>query len=128
MAPVKKKKDQPQFARLSLTYIGFASAVKISFLISVIIAIFTLAITLIGWGYLNASGIMKPVAATVASVAADGKSPLLTEFSLGNVVLFALLVAILQIIVISLLGGIFSVLYNLAAVATGGWKLKFLQE
>lgn len=128
MAPTKKTKAQPKIARLSLTHIGFVPAVKISFLVSLIVAVFTILLTIIGWVYLSGSPLMKTVSSTVASVSPDGHSPLLTEFSLGNVILFALVVALLQIIVISVLGGLFSVLYNFAAVVTGGWSLKFVND
>lgn len=121
-------KKQASITVMRLTHIGVISAMKIGFLCSLITSLLTGIGIVVAWGLLTSHGILKSFSGVISSVATDSDSSWLHEFSLGNVLGFTALVMLLQIVVCSLLGGLFAVGYNLAAITADGWKLRFTNK
>jgi hypothetical protein len=110
--------------RLKLVYIDFWSAVKLSFLIALCLGIVTIVATFLVFTVLNGTGIFVKVDALYADIAGSS-ADLASILSIGNVMGFAVVVAILNTVVITALGAVYAVLYNLSVKITGGLLVGF---
>jgi hypothetical protein len=110
--------------RLKLVYIDFWSSVKLSFLVAICLAVVTIVATFLIFTVLNQTGLFDKANALYTDIA--GSSADLKSFlSIGNVMGFAVIVAVLNTVVITALGAIFAVLYNLSVKITGGVLVGF---
>lgn len=117
----KSQKPTPtKQVRLKLVYIDFWSAVKVSFLVSVCGAVLLLVSTLLVWIVLNAVGVIQDIDALFADITGQDVATLASIFSLGQVMLFASIVAILNLVGGTAIGAISALLYNLSVRITGG--------
>jgi hypothetical protein len=122
-----KKSARPNSAkqvRLKLVYIDFWSAVKLSFLIAVCMAVITLVATFLVWTVLNQTDVFGQVNELTTDIA-GGTTEILTFVQLANVMGFAAIVALLNLIVITALGAVFALLYNTSVKITGGLLVGF---
>jgi hypothetical protein len=110
--------------RLKLVYIDFWSAVKLSFLVAICGAILLLVATLFVWIVLNAQGVIAQIDSVFSDILGEDAG-LVSLFSLGQVMLFATIVAILNIVVCTAIGAISALLYNLMVRMTGGLLVGF---
>lgn len=122
----KKSNRRPSSkqVRLKLVYIDFWSSVKLSFLIAICLAIVTIVATFLIFTVLNQTGVFDS-ANTLYTDIAGSSSDLKRIFSVGNVMGFAVVVAVLNTVVVTVLGAIFAVLYNLSVKITGGLLVGF---
>ena len=116
---------QKKRATMRLVYIDFWSSLKISFLVSIIVAAITVGVGLGVWWLLDRFGVVGSVSAFLADIAGDQGAALVAGLTFSNVMTFTLVVALLEVIVVSALGAIFAALYNLAVHVVGGWKVTF---
>ncbi|MCI4659222.1 DUF3566 domain-containing protein [Cryobacterium algoricola] len=110
--------------RLKLVYIDFWSAVKLSFLIALCLGIVTIVATFLIFTVLNGTGIFGKIDTLYADIAGSS-SDLASILSIGNVMGFAVVVAVLNTVVITALGAVYAVLYNLSVKITGGLLVGF---
>lgn len=118
--PVKTKQ-----VRLKLVYVDFWSTVKLSFLIALAIGIVTVVATFLVYVILARLGIFNTIDTLLQEVLGDQKFTLQDTLSIGQVMLFAIIVAILNIVIGTVLGAIAAVLYNLSVRITGGLLVGF---
>lgn len=111
--------------RLKLVYIDFWSAVKLSFLVAICGAILLLVATLFVWIVLNSLGVIQQVDSVFADIIGDEATSLEAVFSLAQVMFFASIVAVLNIIGGTAMGAISALLYNLSVRLTGGLLVGF---
>jgi hypothetical protein len=110
--------------RLKLVYIDFWSAVKLSFLIALCLAIVTIVASFLIFTLLNGLGIFDRIDELYTDIAGSS-SDLKSILSIGNVMGFAVVVAVLNTVVITALGAVYAVLYNLSVKITGGLLVGF---
>jgi hypothetical protein len=110
--------------RLKLVYVDFWSTVKLSFLVAVSLGIVLLVSTILVYLVLQSTGVFTLLDSVLTDVLSDGFS-VAENFSLGTVATFALVVAVLNIVVGTALGAISSILYNLSVRLTGGLLVGF---
>ncbi|MET4637923.1 DUF3566 domain-containing protein [Mycetocola sp. 2940] len=110
--------------RLKLVYIDFWSAVKLSFLVAVALAIVTIVVFFLVYTVLEQTNIFDQVNGLYKDVAGVGQD-LTAIFNLGRVMGFAVVVAILNLIVVTALGALCAALYNLSVKITGGLLVGF---
>ena len=91
--------------RLKLVYIDFWSAVKLSFLVAICGAILLLVATLFVWIVLNSLGVIEQVDSVFSDIIGDEATSLASIFSLGQVMFFASIVAVLNIVGGTAIGG-----------------------
>jgi hypothetical protein len=124
-----QRKSQRQVAtkqvRLKLVYIDFWSAVKLSFLVAVSLGIILVVATIFIWIVLNSTGIFGSLDRIFVDILGDPTFSVATTFSLGQVAIFSLVVAVLNIVVGTALGAIASMLYNFSVRLTGGLLVGF---
>jgi hypothetical protein len=124
-----QRKSQRQVAtkqvRLRLVYIDFWSAVKLSFLVAVVLGIVLLVATMLIWVVLNSTGIFGDLDDVLRDILGQPEFTIASSFSLLQVLLFAFIVAILNVVIGTALGAIASILYNFSVRLTGGLLVGF---
>ena len=113
--------------RLRLVYIDFWSSLKLSFLLALALAIVMIVVTFLVHTVLTTTDIFDTVDSLMKQLAgpdADGIS-LKEMLSLQTVMGFAVVVAVLNTVVVTVLGAVVALLYNLSVKITGGLLLGF---
>ena len=111
--------------RLKLVYIDFWSAIKLSFLVTVTLGIILVVVTFLVWTVLNSLGIFADLDTTLGDILGEGTFRLIDTFSLPQVMLFSLVVALLNMVAGTVLGAIGALLYNFSVKLTGGLLVGF---
>jgi hypothetical protein len=111
--------------RLKLVYIDFWSAVKLSFLIAITLGIILIVASMLVWVVLDGTGIFDSLNKLLREILAKPDFSVTTSFSLGQVGLFAVVVAIINTVVGTALGAITAMLYNFSVRITGGLLVGF---
>jgi hypothetical protein len=125
---LQRKSQRPvatKQVRLKLVYVDFWSAVKLSFLVAVSLGIVLVVATILVYLVLQSTNIFSTLDKTLAEILGDDSFSITDSFSLVQVSLFSVVVAILNIIVGTALGAITSVLYNFSVRITGGLLVGF---
>ena len=124
-----QRKQQRQVStkqvRLKLVYIDFWSAVKLSFLLAIACGVVLVVATIFVWIVLNQTGIFEDLDAILIDLLGDENFSIAASFSLLQVTLFALIVALLNTVVGTALGAIAAMLYNFSVRITGGLLVGF---
>ncbi len=124
LANKSSHKTSAKQVRLRLVYVDFWSAVKLSFLAAVALAIVTVVTFFLLYLIVQTTGIVTRVDELFQSISDGGAS--LTQFvGLPQVMAFAAIVAILNLIVVTVLGAVIAGIYNLAVKVTGGLLVGF---
>ena len=124
LAKKSTKRTSTKQVRLKLVYVDFWSAVKLSFLVAVALAVVTIVVFFLVYTVLDQTNIFDQVNGLYKDVAGVGND-LLAIFNLGRVMGFAVVVAILNLIVVTALGALCAALYNLSVKITGGLLVGF---
>jgi hypothetical protein len=124
LAKKSTKRTSTKQVRLKLVYIDFWSAVKLSFLVAVALAVVTIVVFFLVYTVLDQTNIFDQVNGLYKDVAGVGND-LMAIFNLGRVMGFAVVVAILNLIVVTALGALCAALYNLSVKITGGLLVGF---
>ena len=124
LARKSNRKPPAKQVRLRLVYIDFWSAVKLSFIVAVCLAVINIVATRLIYTVLNSTGIFDQVNNLVRDVAGSS-GDLSSILSLGNVMGFAVVASLLNLVVTTALGAIIAVLYNLSVKITGGILVGF---
>jgi hypothetical protein len=119
------KRPTSKQVRLKLVYVDFWSAVKVSFLAGLAMAIIGIVATFLLWTVLTQTGVFKQIAELFQSIGGQSSSGLLDAVGLGNVMSFSIIVGILDLIVVTALGAVIALLYNLSVKITGGLLVGF---
>jgi hypothetical protein len=125
---LQRKSQRPvatKQVRLKLVYVDFWSAVKLSFLVAVSLGVVLVVATVLVYLVLQSTGIFTQLDDLLIDVLSDPDFSITDSFSLASVSLFAVIVAILNIVVGTALGAILSVLYNFSVRITGGLLVGF---
>ena len=111
--------------RLKLVYLDFWSVVKLSFLIWLCLGIVLVVATILIWVVLFSTGVFGKLDTAFQDILSDPNFHVASSFGLPQVALFALIIAILNVVVGTVLAAIASLLYNLSVRFTGGLLVGF---
>ena len=124
-----QRKDQRQTTsrqvRLKLVYLDFWSVVKLSFLVWLCLGIVLVVATALIWIVLNSTGVFATLNETLPDILGQDNFRIEDSFGLSQVVVFALVVALLNTVAGTFLGAIAAILYNLSVRFTGGLLVGF---
>ncbi len=124
-----QRKEQRKVAtkqvRLKLVYLDFWSVVKLSFLVWLCLGIALVVASVLVWIVLNSTGIFVQLDDTLQDILVDETFHVADTFGLIQVTVFALIVALLNTVVGTVLGAISALLYNLSVRFTGGLLVGF---
>ena len=117
-------------ARLYLSRIDPWAVLKTAFVISIGLAIVIVVAIILVWGILAALGIFSTVNEAVESVAGSSSSVFDIEefFSFGRVLGSALVLAVLNVVLVTLLACLFAFMYNLTVPFTRGIEVTLTEE
>jgi hypothetical protein len=125
LARKSTRKPNAKQVRLKLVYIDFWSAVKLAFLVGICLAVIAIVGMFLIWTMLNQFQIFDKLDSVFKDISGTGGSSLKSIVGLGNVMGFSIIVAILDIVVTTVLGAVFALLYNLSVKITGGLLVGF---
>ena len=124
LAGKSNRKPPAKQVRLRLVYIDFWSAVKLSFLVAVCLAVVNIVASFLVFTIVQSTGLFENLNSLVQYVAGAG-TDLRSILSIGNVMGFAIVVSLLNLVVTTALGAVVAVLYNLSVKITGGILVGF---
>jgi hypothetical protein len=124
LAKKSSRKTSAKQVRLRLVYIDFWSAVKLSFLAAVAIAVVTLVAFFLIYGVISATGLIGKMDSLFKSFT-DGAASLSQFFGLPQVMAVGSIIAILNLVVVTVMGAVVAGIYNLAVKITGGLLVGF---
>jgi hypothetical protein len=116
---------QTKQVRLKLVYVDFWSAVKLSFLIAVVLGIILIVASILVWLVLDTTGIFGSLNSLLQEILNQKDFNITSTFSLPTIALFAFIIAILDVVVGTALGAITALLYNFSVRITGGLLVGF---
>ncbi|MDT0202407.1 DUF3566 domain-containing protein [Nocardioides sp. AE5] len=122
---------QPRRARLRLTRVDPWSVMKAAFLLSVAFGIVTVVAVTIVWSVLGTAGVWDSVNQMVHDViGGDETSDFDIENYLGmsRVLGFTMLVAVLDVVLLTAMATLGAFLYNMAAALLGGVELTLAED
>ncbi|UYO97158.1 DUF3566 domain-containing protein [Microbacterium sp. M28] len=124
LAKKSTRKSGGKQVRLRLVYVDFWSAVKLAFLGAIAFAVVTMVSFFLVYMVLQATGVIAQVDDILGSFT-DGAFSLSETVGLPQVMAFAAVVSILNLIVFTVLGAVIAGIYNLAVKVTGGLLVGF---
>ncbi|BDZ39945.1 DUF3566 domain-containing protein [Microbacterium suwonense] len=127
LAKKSTRKTGGKQVRLRLVYVDFWSAVKLSFLGAVALAIVTMVSFFLIFMVLQATNVLAQTAEFLDAVT-DGAVDLNSLIGLPQVMAFGAVVSILNLIVFTVLGAVVAGIYNLAVKVTGGLLVGFMSN
>jgi hypothetical protein len=77
------------------------------------------------WALLDKVGLVSTLRDFLQSIGGASSASVLANLTFSNVLTFTLVVALLELMVVSALGAIFAALFNLATRVVGGWRVTF---
>lgn len=119
LAKKSPQKSSSKQVRLRLVYIDFWSAVKLSFLVAIAIAIVTLVSFVLLFLVIESTGLIAQVDEFIGSFS-GGRFSIAATVGLPQVFAFGSVVAILHLIVVTVMGAISAGIYNMCVKITGG--------
>jgi len=111
--------------RLNLVYIDLWTAVKVSSLVALAISITVFLVIILSWLLLSTIGVVGALEGVIGDILGEGGGALLALLEFGQVVLLALVGALINIVSLTVLGSLGAVLYNAIARVTGGLTVGF---
>ena len=118
-------------ARLRLTHLDPWSVMKTSFLLSIAFGIVTVIAVAVVWGVLGAAGVWDSVNQTVQDVVGgDSSSTFDVQDYVGTsrVLGFTMIVAVVDVVLITAIATLGAFLYNLAATLLGGLEVTLTED
>ncbi|MCT1367754.1 MULTISPECIES: DUF3566 domain-containing protein [Kocuria] len=108
-------------AHLTVAKVDLWSIAKLVFLLSVAVGIVVVVATVILWLVFDITGIFGGVDSVLSMLSSQGNAVSITDYlSLGQVALYATILSIVNVVLMTLLGVISAFLYNIAAKLVGG--------
>ncbi|MEX3599015.1 DUF3566 domain-containing protein [Kocuria carniphila] len=108
-------------ARLVVSKVDTWSVLKLAFLLSVALGIITVVASLVLWLVLNLTGLFDGINEMLSMLGGNVGGTDIKEFlSLGNVALFATIISVVNVILLTALSVLGALLYNIAAALIGG--------
>ena len=123
-------KRPPRRARLRLTRIDPWSVMKTSFLLSVAFGIVTVVSVFIVWTVLGGAGVWDSINATVEDVLGSeaGNFDVTDYISTSRVLGFTMLVAVVDVVLLTAIATLTAFLYNMAAALLGGVEVTLAED
>jgi hypothetical protein len=118
-------------ARLRLVHVDPWSVMKTAFLLSIALGIVIVVAVAVVWGVLGAAGVWDAINRTVTNVLGSGSG---SSFHIENyvgtsrVLGFTMIVAVVDVVLITAIATLGAFLYNLAAALLGGLEVTFAED
>ncbi|MEO5535008.1 MAG: DUF3566 domain-containing protein [Pseudolysinimonas sp.] len=114
--------------RLKLVYVDVWSLVKLTFLIWLCLGIVLLVASVLIWVVLYSTHVFDSLDKTIRDVLNQPEFSIEKSFGIGQVALFAFIIAVLNTLVGTALGAVSGFIYNLSVRFTGGLLVGFQNQ
>jgi hypothetical protein len=124
-------KRGPRRARLRLTRVDPWSVMKTSFLLAVAFGIVTVVSVFIVWSVLSAAGVWESINATAQDILgneAAGTFDVTDYVGTSRVMGFTMLIAVVDVVLLTAVATLGAFLYNMAAALLGGVELTLAED
>lgn len=117
-------------ARLRLSHIDPWSVMKTSFLLSIALGVVTVVAVAVIWSVLGAAGVWESIDSAVGDVVGGTGASFAIEDYLGTsrVLGFTMLVAVVDVVLVTVVATLGAFLYNLAAALLGGLEVTLAED
>jgi hypothetical protein len=121
----------PRRARLRLTRVDPWSVMKTAFLLSIAFGVVTVVSVLMVWSVLDAAGVWTSINQTVQDIVGGQQS---SDFDIENylgtsrVIGFTMLVAVIDVVLLTAIATLGAFLYNMAAALLGGIEVTLAED
>ena len=126
--PKPRKAPEVKQVRLKLVYIDFLSALKLSFLLGLAQAVVVILASFLLYMVFVQTGILDRANTVVGQVLGGQQFNIKDVISVGAVVGFSALIAGINLVIITVLGAVCAVIYNMAAKIVGGLSVGFTNQ
>jgi hypothetical protein len=126
-----RQKRPPRRARLRLTRVDPWSVMKTAFLLSIALGVVTIVSVLMVWSVLGAAGVWDSINTTVRDIVGDqADSPFTIQDYLGTdrVIGFTMLVAVIDVVLLTAVATLGAFLYNMSAALLGGIDITLVED
>lgn len=119
----------PRRARLYVSRFDPWSVTKAAFILSLAIGIVLVVAVSAVWFILDRTGVIESLSGTVTDVVGSTSGlDLITSLGFGQVIGATLILASVEIVLVSVLAGLFTILYNLTVGITGGVEVVLSED
>ena len=121
--------SQGRRARLYVTRFDPWSVTKAAFILSLAIAVVLVVAVSVVWLVLDRTGVIASLSGTVSDIVGSTSGlDLVTSLGFGQVIGATLIVASVEIVLVSALAGLFTIMYNLPVGITGGVEVVLSED
>ncbi len=119
----------PRQVRLTVAHINAWTVLRISFLLSVALGVVLVVAVAVVWGVLDGIGVFESVNGVIREVVGTESSFNLLEFvGLSRVLSLTVVVAVIDVVLLTLLATLGAVLYNICGALVGGVRLTLTDD
>lgn len=118
----------PRRVRLTLESVDPFSVMKLSFLVSIGIGIATVVAVAVLWNIVEAIGLWDQLDELGRSMNRDQPLPFMEFFAFSKFFSYGVIVAVVNVVILTALGTLLSFLYNIVARLLGGLKVTFTDD
>ncbi|AZQ78232.1 DUF3566 domain-containing protein [Flaviflexus ciconiae] len=104
------------------------SALKISFLLAVGMGVMIVISSVVLWNVLDSMNVFASIRDLLETLGSEPLLELMQYLEFGRVVSFSIIVAVIDVVLFTLLGGIIALLYNLISMLVGGVHITITDE
>ncbi|HET8961865.1 DUF3566 domain-containing protein [Nocardioides sp.] len=130
-SPAARKGRGPRRARLRLTRIDPWSVMKTAFLLSIAFGLVTVVSVFMVWSVLGAAGVWDSINQTVQNILggdSTGDFDVTNYVGVSRVMGFTMLVAVIDVVLITAIATLAAFLYNMAAALLGGIEVTLTED
>jgi hypothetical protein len=129
--PPGQRLASPRRVRLSVSRVDPWTVMKMSFLLSVAAGIAGVVLLVVLWLALNSMGVFSSLTQTVESVLNTTSGPkfdLMNYIGLGRVLSLAVVIAVIDVLLITAISTLLAFLYNVCASLVGGLQVTLTDD
>ena len=129
--PAMERAAAPRRVKLSVSRVDPWSTMKLSFLLSVAVGIAGVVMIIVLWTVLSGMGVFTDVNRTVQGVvntAQGAKFDLMTYVGLGRVVSLSIVIAVIDVILVTAIATLGAFLYNVCTSLVGGLQITLTDD
>ncbi len=126
--PSAVARPTPRARKLRVTQLDPWSVAKMSFLLSLAIAIITVVAVLLLWLVLQLGGVFGSLDKAIVDIVGQSSDSITRFFDFGTVLGVCLGLAALDVVLVTAIGTLLALLYNLAASFVGGVQITLSDE
>ncbi len=114
--------------RMTISRVDPWSALKISFLVSVAIGIMTVVAVMILWFMLDSMHVWAGIHDLLTTFNNEQLLKLAQFLEFGRIIPFTIVVAVAEVVLFTLLGGLLALVFNVVSMLVGGFRITVTDE